>query len=85
MAATVRFDEKLKVAVAINVRSPSDLLQLGRDMTQLKSFIHVSTIYGNCIETRIEEKIYSPPIDGKKLILLTETLPEKILDEVTPK
>ena len=36
MAATVRFDEKLKTAVAINVQSTADILDLGKDMQKLK-------------------------------------------------
>jgi fatty acyl-CoA reductase len=36
VAATVRFDEKLKLAVAINVQSPRDVLTLCKEMPQLK-------------------------------------------------
>ena len=36
VAATVRFDEKLKLAVAINVQSPRDILNLCKEMPQLK-------------------------------------------------
>lgn len=36
VAATVRFDEKMKLAVPINVRSPKDALDLSREMPGLK-------------------------------------------------
>ncbi|XP_050301949.1 fatty acyl-CoA reductase wat-like [Anthonomus grandis grandis] len=85
VAATVRFDEKIKTAVAINIRSPRDLVRLGKEMKGLKSFVHVSTVYGNCLNSYIEERIYDPPIDGNKLILMTENVPEKMLDELTPR
>lgn len=36
VAATVRFDEKLKLAMAINVRSARDILHLCKEITNLK-------------------------------------------------
>lgn len=84
VAATVRFDEKLNLAVAINIRSPRDLLKLSKEMPKLKSFMHVSTAYANCDKNVIEEKIYDPPIDSHKLLTLAEIMPEKMLDDVTP-
>lgn len=36
VAATVRFDEKLKLAVPINVRSTRDILTLCKEITNLK-------------------------------------------------
>ena len=85
MAATVRFDEKLKTAAAINIRSSMELLQLAKEMKNLKSYMHVSTVFGNVLNQVIEEKIYAPPIDGKKLMALTENVPEKLLDDLTPR
>ncbi|XP_043266217.1 fatty acyl-CoA reductase wat-like [Colletes gigas] len=85
VAATVRFDEKMTVAVPINVRSPKAALNLCKDMPRLKAFVHVSTAYANCPLTRIEERVYEPPMDGDQLIALTECLDEKLLDEITPR
>lgn len=84
MAATVKFDEKLKLAVAINVRGPRDMIELSKRMKQLKSFVHVSTAYSMCNHNYIEERIYTPHVDSHKLVLLAENLPDKILDSVTP-
>ncbi|RYA67897.1 hypothetical protein DD595_25900, partial [Enterobacter cloacae complex sp. 4DZ3-17B2] len=36
VAATVRFDEKLKIAVAINIAGTKELLELCRQMNSLK-------------------------------------------------
>ncbi|XP_060533075.1 fatty acyl-CoA reductase wat-like [Cylas formicarius] len=83
VAATVRFDEKLKTAAAINVRSVRDLLKLSKEMVNLKAFMYVSTLYANCPELTIEEKIYQSPIDGDKLILMAENLPDNVLNDVT--
>ncbi|CAH0549612.1 unnamed protein product [Brassicogethes aeneus] len=84
VAATVKFDEKMKLAVAINVRGPQDIISLSKQMKNLKSFVHVSTAFSNCNQTHIEERIYTPHVESKKLILLAESLSDKILDSVTP-
>nr|QGV11519.1 FAR27 [Tetrastichus brontispae] len=83
VAATVRFDEKLKLAVAINVQGPRDILNLCRDIMQLKACIHVSTAYANCVNMKIEEKFYDAPIDGNKLVSLVEGMDEKLVDDIT--
>ncbi|XP_053986197.1 fatty acyl-CoA reductase wat-like [Hylaeus volcanicus] len=85
VAATVRFDEKLKLAVPINVRSPKVVTDLCKEMPRLKSFVHVSTAYANCPLDVIEERVYDPPMDADKLITLTECLDEKLIEEITPR
>ncbi|KAF7284719.1 fatty acyl-CoA reductase wat-like [Rhynchophorus ferrugineus] len=84
VAATVRFDEHIKTATAINIRTPRDLLQLSRQMKNLKSYVHVSTVFANCIKKVIEEKVYPPGIDGEKLIAMADCVPENILAQMTP-
>jgi fatty acyl-CoA reductase len=83
-AATVRFDEKLKTAIAINVRGPQEILKMAHEMPHLKSFIHVSTAYSNVLNNTIDECFYPSPVDAKKLILLGETMSESVLDNLTP-
>ncbi|XP_071557368.1 fatty acyl-CoA reductase wat isoform X1 [Temnothorax nylanderi] len=84
VAATVRFDEKLKLAVPINVRSTRDVVNICKEITNLKSFIHVSTAYANCPQSVIEEKFYDPPMDSDKLIALMECLEDKLAEDITP-
>ncbi|KAJ8961617.1 hypothetical protein NQ314_005907 [Rhamnusium bicolor] len=84
VAATVRFDEKIKTAVAINIRATRDLLTLAHQMPKLKSFIHVSTLYSNCDKEVIEEKLYPAALDYNCLIRMTESVPEEILEKITP-
>ncbi|XP_078047829.1 fatty acyl-CoA reductase wat isoform X4 [Augochlora pura] len=85
VAATVRFDEKMNLAVPINVRSPKAVIDLCKEMPGLKSFVHVSTAYANCPRSLIEEKVYDPPMDADKLITLMECVDEKLLEEITPR
>lgn len=58
-AATVRFDEPLKVAVNLNTQGTSRMVDLCRSMQNLVSFIHVSTAYSNADLDHIKEKIYT--------------------------
>lgn len=84
MAATVRFDEKLKAAVDINVRGPQEIIELCKCMPNLKAAVHVSTAYSQCPNKYIEERFYPAPLDSKKLMLLTDALSERMLDKITP-
>ncbi|XP_019876284.2 fatty acyl-CoA reductase wat [Aethina tumida] len=83
-AATVRFDEKLKTATCINVRAVRDLLRMSRAMKNLRAIVYMSTAFSNCIRKDIDEKFYTPPLTGEKLLTLVECLEEEKLDEITP-
>ncbi|XP_012270707.1 fatty acyl-CoA reductase wat-like [Orussus abietinus] len=84
VAATVRFDEKLKQAVAINVSGTKELLELCKSMEKLKAVVHVSTAYSNCNRRDIDEKFYEPPITGDNAIKLVQSLNDDKLDAITP-
>lgn len=58
-AATIRFDEPLKVAVNLNTRGTDRLLDLCKSMKNLVSIIHVSTAYSNVDRREIKELIYT--------------------------
>lgn len=58
-AATVRFDEPLKVAVNLNTRGTERMVELCKSIENLASFIHVSTAYSNADQTRIKESVYT--------------------------
>ncbi|XP_072756344.1 putative fatty acyl-CoA reductase CG5065 [Anoplolepis gracilipes] len=81
LAATVNFKEKMKTAVTINVVATNIILNIAKQMPNLKSFIYVSTLYANCHVKHIEERFYTYPINHRNLITLTRDLPENIIDE----
>ncbi|KMQ88967.1 fatty acyl- reductase [Lasius niger] len=81
LAATVRFEEEIKTSTAINVIATNVILDIAKHMPNLKSFIHVSTLYANCHVKHIEERFYTYPIDHKDLITFTRTLPGSVIDE----
>ncbi|XP_044735153.1 fatty acyl-CoA reductase wat-like [Chrysoperla carnea] len=67
-AATVRFDEKLKLAVAINVKGTNEIINLANECTSLKSIVHVSTAYSHCYLNEVDEKFYESDMHYQKLI-----------------
>ncbi|EFA08474.2 fatty acyl-CoA reductase wat [Tribolium castaneum] len=83
-AATVRFDEKIRTATHINVRAVIDLIQMAKQMKNLKAMIYVSTAFSNCIRSEIREEFYPPPITGRKLLSLLDALDDDKLDKITP-
>ncbi|XP_037042856.1 putative fatty acyl-CoA reductase CG5065 [Bradysia coprophila] len=84
LAATIKFDEKLELAVKINMLGTRSLLELCHRMVQLDALVHVSTAYCNCDRSEIQEVIYPPPYDPANIISLVDWLPEDVLDKLTP-
>ncbi|XP_012263663.2 fatty acyl-CoA reductase 1-like [Athalia rosae] len=84
LAATVRFDEPLRNAVAMNVRGTRELLRLCQGMKNLRSFVHVSTAYANCDRPIIEERFYSPPLDLTDLEDRLANIDDDLLGPLTP-
>lgn len=82
-AATIKFDEKLKLSVTINMLGTKRLVELCHRMKNLKALVHVSTAYCNCDRDEITEKIYLPPYSPDEIISLVNWLPEHLLDEVS--
>ncbi|XP_016948114.1 fatty acyl-CoA reductase wat [Drosophila biarmipes] len=84
-AATVRFNELLHVALAINTRATRLMLQLAKEMKHLEAYLHVSTAFSNCIIFRVEEKFYPEHLtcDSEKVLALSELLDEQTLDKLT--
>ncbi|XP_032686164.1 fatty acyl-CoA reductase wat-like isoform X3 [Odontomachus brunneus] len=83
LAATVRFNEDIKVAAKINVYGTYAILNLAKRMPNLKSFIHVSTITAHCLPTvtHIEECFYKYTIESKEFLTLMRTSSENTIDE----
>ncbi|XP_063221091.1 fatty acyl-CoA reductase wat-like isoform X3 [Bacillus rossius redtenbacheri] len=85
LAATVRFDETLKVAIAINVKGTEDIIRLCRDCVRLKAAVFVSTAYSNCIHQLIKEEFYEPPMSLDDLFALMDSFTEQELHMLLPK
>lgn len=83
MAASVRFDEVLNTAVAINVQGIKEIIDLAKECKRLESVMHVGTAFSHCPQKRIEEKFYPTPYDPHKLISLANNTPECDIPKVT--
>uniref|UniRef100_A0A286XKY0 Fatty acyl-CoA reductase n=1 Tax=Cavia porcellus TaxID=10141 RepID=A0A286XKY0_CAVPO len=67
-AATVQFNENLRDAVQLNVIATQQLILLAQQMKNLEVFMQVSTAYAYCNRKHIDEVVYPPPVDPKKLV-----------------
>ncbi|CAF3674437.1 unnamed protein product [Rotaria sp. Silwood1] len=84
-AATVRFQEPLRLAIQMNVASVKKLLLLCHKMKKLQSIVHVSTAYANCNRNDVAEMIYPPPIQPSKLLEASEWMDDQVFDVLTNK
>lgn len=83
-AATVRFDEKLKMAIAINVNGTKELLKLAKEIHHLKAVVHVSTAFAHCYRRYIQETFYPCSLSGDNACKLGECLDDNTLNNLTP-
>lgn len=80
-----RFDDTLKYAVLMNTRGTHEILKLSSQMKFLESFVYVSTTYSNTHKKVIEEKIYPPPGDWRKIIKIAENYDNHTLETYASK
>ncbi|XP_071632062.1 putative fatty acyl-CoA reductase CG5065 isoform X2 [Temnothorax longispinosus] len=78
-AATVRFNESLKIAVNLNTMGTDRMLDLCRRMTNLISVIHVSTAYSNADRRDIEESIYITEVRPYTVVDMCENLDDETI------
>ncbi|XP_041675455.1 fatty acyl-CoA reductase wat [Drosophila eugracilis] len=85
-AATVRFDEALHLALAINARATRLMLNLAKQMTNLVSYVHVSTAYSNCVVSDVAERFYPENLNcsSDKVLALGDLISNELLDKMSP-
>merc|ERR1712042_248059 len=83
-AASVRFDDPIRLAVEMNVRGTEKILALCRRLNKLVSAVHVSTAYANCDRNQVLESIYPPPTDYQKWTGLIDWMDDASLEKLTP-
>ncbi|KJE91335.1 male sterility protein [Capsaspora owczarzaki ATCC 30864] len=82
-AATVSFNEKLRIALAMNVVAVQRLVALASSCHRIDAFVHVSTAYANCDRAEILDQVYPPVADPYKLIEATNWLDDAQLEGLT--
>ncbi|XP_033326344.1 putative fatty acyl-CoA reductase CG5065 [Megalopta genalis] len=83
-AATIKFDEALKLSVTINIVGTKQLLNLCHRMDNLEALIHVSTAYCNCDRKDVAEEIYPVAAEPEDVIALTKVMDARMVDNITP-
>ncbi|BFG02895.1 fatty acyl-CoA reductase wat [Drosophila madeirensis] len=85
-AATVRFDEPLRVALQLNVGGTLEALRFAETLRQLRVFVHVSTFYSNPYLKRVEPRFYSSPMDWRLCLRMLDEIPDDgVLNALTRK
>ncbi|XP_063923372.1 fatty acyl-CoA reductase wat-like [Zophobas morio] len=88
VAATVRFQEEIKFAYDTNVGMTMAVIDLCKQMKNIKSFMYVSTAYSNCYLQNIDEVFYDNlGFDYKEVrsILNEPDGPEKLTRKILQK
>nr|CAD7203742.1 unnamed protein product [Timema douglasi] len=80
LAATLKFDENLKLALKTNVGGTQAVIELCKDMRHLKALVYVSTAYSQCPLQEVEEGVYPPATDVDEL---TQKLDPMSLEDVS--
>lgn len=85
-AATVRFDEPIRVAINLNVAATHEAIKVAKKLKKLELFVHISTYYSNPSLKFIENKMYPPPLDWKEAVKLSESsIPDESLNIISRK
>nr|AXY94560.1 fatty acyl-CoA reductase 4 [synthetic construct] len=82
VAATVRFDEPLHVAVNVNTNGTGRVIELWNDLRHPISFVHVSTAYSNANLREIEEKVYTTSLKPADVIDMCDKLDKTSINEI---
>ncbi|KAJ3641616.1 hypothetical protein Zmor_028113 [Zophobas morio] len=84
IAATIKFNEHLRMAAYVNVRAVQDLLNLAKQVRDLKAMVHVSTAYSNCNQKHlIKEQFYEPGMTATELLTMLDSVDDETITNRT--
>lgn len=83
-AATLDFQLNLRPTVNINLLGTRRIVELCKEIKDLKALVHVSSAYVNSYLKEVHERVYEAPEDADKVIALVGTLNDSALDEIEP-
>ncbi|KAK9507894.1 hypothetical protein O3M35_007658 [Rhynocoris fuscipes] len=84
-AATLDFEADLRTTVQINLQGTRRIIELCKNIKNLKALLHVSSAYVNSHMLKADEQIYPVPESADKVIELVESTSDSELNEKTPK
>lgn len=83
-AATLKFDEALKISITINMVGTKHLVELCHRMSSLEALIHISTAYCNCNREEVNEVIYPSIYDPENIMQCVNWMDEALIETITP-
>jgi thioester reductase-like protein len=83
-AASVRFTDPLKPTLETNLRGTAEMVNLGREIVNLKSFVYVSTAYAHCNRSDIDEVVYEAPMKPEQLLNCLDWMSEEQMEAMAP-
>ncbi|XP_011861554.1 PREDICTED: putative fatty acyl-CoA reductase CG8306 [Vollenhovia emeryi] len=83
-AATLDFEADLRSTTNINLLGTRRIVQLCREIKNLKVLIHVSSAYVNSVLHDVDEIVYPAPADVNTFLKLIDALDDATLNSKTP-
>ncbi|KAL4711261.1 hypothetical protein ACJJTC_019102 [Scirpophaga incertulas] len=83
-AATLDFQENLRPTVNINLLGTRRIMELCKEIKNLKVMVHVSSGYVNSYLKEAHEKVYEAPEDPEKVISLIGIMTDDTLEDMEP-
>ncbi|XP_076754574.1 putative fatty acyl-CoA reductase CG5065 [Xylocopa sonorina] len=81
-AATIRFNEPLKLAVNLNAKGTDRILQFCKTIKNLVSIVYVSTAYSNANRQDVGELIYPTKVKPSVVIDMCDNLDQETLNKM---
>ena len=83
IAATVKFQERLKLALKLNIYGVRHVITLAKCLQKCDALVHTSTAYTHTYKSVIGEEFYDPTYDVDTLIKLLDMLTDEQAEAVT--
>lgn len=84
LAATLKLEAKLKDAIDMNTRGTERILDLSKQIKDLKAFIHLSTAFCSADIAEFKEKVYPTNDNPRDVLQVTNWISNEALDKITP-
>ncbi|XP_043603767.1 putative fatty acyl-CoA reductase CG5065 [Bombus pyrosoma] len=85
VAATVRFNEPLHVAVNVNTNGTARVVELWNELKHPISFVHVSTAFSNANLYEIEEKVYTTSLKPSEVVYMCDKFDKTSINQIEKK
>jgi fatty acyl-CoA reductase len=82
MAANLKMKDDLKDAIEMNLIGTQYLIDMAKKMTNLVSFVHLSTAFCNIEHEIMEERIYDHPHCPKNLIQCAQWMDKNLMNKM---